>query len=61
MKKTAAFTALAFALSMCALTCQKPRKELERPERIVSLRQVLYDSSTYARLSQLWKAGTGGP
>jgi tetratricopeptide (TPR) repeat protein len=34
--------------------CQKAQKELERPEKIVSLRQVMYDSSTYARLAQLW-------
>jgi tetratricopeptide (TPR) repeat protein len=55
MKTTAAITAVSLALSICAVSCQKHPAELERPERIVSLRQVMYDSSTYARLSQLWK------
>src|SRR5512135_1188550 len=55
MKKMS-FLVLALLLtSFSALNCQGTRKDLEKPERIVSLRQVTYDSSTYARLAQLWK------
>ncbi len=35
--------------------CQKAPKEVERPERIVSKRLVAYDSTTYAKLAQLWE------
>jgi hypothetical protein len=35
--------------------CQKDPKEVERPEKIVSLRQVMYDSTTYAKLASLWE------
>jgi hypothetical protein len=41
--------------SFISMTCENPRKDLERPEPIVSKRQVIYDSATYARLAQLWK------
>ena len=37
------------------LSCQKPQKEIERPEKIVSLRQVKYDSTTIAKITQLWE------
>jgi tetratricopeptide (TPR) repeat protein len=49
---------VAVALTLAALlglSCQKTPKELERPERIVSIRQVMYDSVTYVKLAQLWK------
>jgi hypothetical protein len=35
--------------------CQRTPKEVERPEKIVSQRLVAYDSTTYARLAQLWE------
>jgi hypothetical protein len=35
--------------------CHKSPKQVERPEKIVSLRQVMYDSATYAKLAQLWE------
>lgn len=35
--------------------CQRAPKEVERPERIVSQRQVIYDSTTYAKLALLWE------
>jgi hypothetical protein len=37
------------------VSCQKPQKEIERPEKIVSLRQVKYDSTTIAKITQLWE------
>src|SRR4030043_34067 len=50
---------VAAIMILCALLgagCQKKSpKEVERPEKIVSLRQVMYDSSTYAKLAQLWE------
>ncbi len=50
------FLVLALLLtSFSAMNCQGTRKDLEKPERIVSWRQVIYDSSTYAKLAQLWK------
>lgn len=36
-------------------SCQKTQKEIERPEKIFSLRQVGYDSTTYAKLAHLWE------
>ena len=41
-------------VTMPVLSCQNPQKEIERPEKIVSLRQVMYDSTTYAKLAELW-------
>ena len=35
--------------------CQRSPKEVERPEKIVSLRQVVYDSTTYAKLAHMWE------
>ena len=35
--------------------CQRTPKEVERPEKIVSQRLVIYDSTTYAKLAQLWE------
>jgi tetratricopeptide (TPR) repeat protein len=52
--KTVRFVAIAL-IAIVGSGCQKAPKEIERPEKVVSLRQVLYDSSTYARLAQLWK------
>ena len=35
--------------------CQKENQVVQRPETIVSLREVVYDTETYARLDSLWK------
>jgi len=35
--------------------CAAPKKEVERPEKIVSKREVVYDRETYERLAGLWK------
>ncbi len=55
MKKISFILLTLFLTSFSALNCQGTRKDLEKPERIVSWRQVFYDSSTYAKLAQLWK------
>jgi hypothetical protein len=55
MKNTGIFAAAILLTSLSALTCQTTKKDLERPEHVVSWRQVIYDSTTYAKLAQLWK------
>jgi tetratricopeptide (TPR) repeat protein len=55
MKNTGIFAAAILLTSLSALTCQTTKKDLERPEHIVSWRQVMFDSTTYAKLAQLWK------
>jgi tetratricopeptide (TPR) repeat protein len=35
--------------------CQKENQVVQRPEKIVSLREVIYDMGTYARLDSLWE------
>ncbi len=55
MKKINLLVLALLLTSFSALNCQGTRKDLEKPERIVSWRQVIYDSSTYANLAQLWK------
>jgi hypothetical protein len=52
--KTARLVLIAL-IALVGPGCQKGPKELERPEKIVSMRQVMYDSSTYAKLAQLWE------
>ncbi len=37
------------------LGCSPDGREIERPETIVSMRQVVYDQDTYTSLAQLWK------
>ncbi len=49
----AAIVALVATLSGSG--CRRAPKEVERPEKIVSLRHVAYDSATYAKLAQLWE------
>jgi hypothetical protein len=34
--------------------CNKGRGEIERPERILSKREIVYNDTTYARLAHLW-------
>ena len=54
--KTARLAAILMILwALLGAGCQKAPKEVERPERILSKRQVIYDSSTYAKLAQLWE------
>jgi hypothetical protein len=43
------------SVSLSFLNCRNVPKDLERPERIVSLREVMYDSATYGKLAQMWK------
>jgi tetratricopeptide (TPR) repeat protein len=55
MKQFALFTGALILITFTSLTCRDSKKDLERPERIVSLRVAMYDSATYAKLAQLWK------
>jgi hypothetical protein len=36
--------------------CQSPAREVTRPERIRSMREVIYDQETYQKLATQWKA-----
>jgi len=40
---------------MLFTSCQQEIKNIERPEKIVSMRQVVYDTETYTKLTGLWK------
>lgn len=55
MKITRVASIVIILATLPGSTCQRTPKDIERPEKIVSLRQVMYDSSTYARLAQLWE------
>jgi tetratricopeptide (TPR) repeat protein len=55
MKTLRLATTLLVLVSLFILGCRRGPKEVERPERIHSLREVIYDSSTYAKLAGLWK------
>ena len=46
---------LLLASSLLGQACSRGPEEVERPERILSKREIVYDSATYARLSQAWK------
>jgi len=35
--------------------CTESQQEVERPEKIYSKRQVIYDTETYVKLADLWK------
>jgi hypothetical protein len=35
--------------------CSQATEEIERPEKIVSKRKVVYDTETYAKLARLWE------
>src|SRR5512135_817745 len=41
--------------SLPATGCHKAPQEIERPERIHSKREVVYDSATCAKLAGLWE------
>jgi tetratricopeptide (TPR) repeat protein len=55
MKRTGMLLFLIASLSLALSGCTNNPKDLERPEHIVSLRQVMYDSATYAKLARMWK------
>ena len=55
MKTVRLVTSVLMLVSLFTLGCHRVPKEVERPERIRSLREVMYDSSTYAKLAGLWK------
>jgi tetratricopeptide (TPR) repeat protein len=35
--------------------CQRENQAVQRPEKILSMREVVYDNETYAQLASLWK------
>lgn len=53
--KTASLAVVLLVASFSEAACNNPQQELERPERVRSIRQAMYDSATYVKLSQLWK------
>ncbi len=50
-----AATIVLLLTSLFVISCQRDPREVERPEKIFSKRIVVYDSSTYASLAQLWR------
>ena len=42
-------------LTLFTLGCSQAAKEIERPEKIVSKRQVIYETETYQKLAKLWE------
>jgi hypothetical protein len=44
-----------FLLTMGIQGCSEAASEIERPERIVSKRIVVYELETYAKLAELWQ------
>jgi tetratricopeptide (TPR) repeat protein len=55
MKLTRLATIAMILTALFGSGCRRASQEVERPEKIVSLRQVMYDSTTYAKLAQLWE------
>jgi tetratricopeptide (TPR) repeat protein len=43
-----------FFLPFLLIGCQKEIKNIERPEKIVSKRNIVYDDETYSKLADLW-------
>lgn len=56
MTRAHGFTVLFVLLSLTSAGCHQDRTFVQRPERIRSLREVLYDQATYVRLASLWKS-----
>jgi len=57
MRKFKMFYLILFIVMPALITgCQKDVKNIERPEKIVSKRQVVYDKDTYSKLADLWEA-----
>jgi hypothetical protein len=55
--KTRFIAALFLFVVLCVTSgCAGPAAEVERPEKIVSKRIVVYDEETYRRLADLWEA-----
>jgi hypothetical protein len=52
--KTARLVAIVL-IALVGSGCQRAPQEVERPERVLSKRQVIYDSTTYAKLALLWE------
>jgi hypothetical protein len=46
---------LIISVILIGMSCSQNKKEVERPEKILSKREVVYDSETYNKLSQLWQ------
>jgi len=46
---------LLLVLPLLAGGCGERIEEIERPEKIVSMREVVYDKETYVKLAALWK------
>jgi len=44
-----------FCSSLFLFACQHEIKTIERPEKIVSKREIVYDTDTYVELAKLWK------
>ncbi|HEX7574046.1 MAG TPA: hypothetical protein VF514_13215, partial [Bacteroidota bacterium] len=55
MKPTRLAVIVMILATLPGSACQRAPKEVERPEKIVSKRLVIYDSTTYAKLAQLWE------
>ena len=56
LMKTKIFTPIIiFFLPFILLGCKKEIKNIERPEKIVSKRNVAYDIETYSKLADMWK------
>ena len=46
---------LIIPLILLGMSCSEKQKQVERPEIILSKREVVYDSETYNKLAQLWQ------
>ncbi len=55
MNATRLVMTLLLLITLWVWGCPNRPTEVERPEKILSLREVWYDSATYAKLAQLWK------
>ena len=56
MRTSKFFQITYFLIILIVITgCQKYGKNIERPEKIVSKREVVYNQQTYSRLAKLWK------
>ncbi len=46
---------LIIPLILLGMSCSEKQKQVERPEKILSKREVVYDSETYNKLAHLWQ------
>jgi tetratricopeptide (TPR) repeat protein len=57
MRKIKLFQVIVFVIiPMIFVGCEKKAINIEKPEKIVSKRHVVYDKQTYLELAELWKA-----